>query len=183
MGQWYQKPLHSWMLMYTFEFFFQHRPILSALQPCCGEWAFTSITLLKCSGYWVQAMLSADPDPLTLFTLCSLICFLKCPHHLLLTWNLPFFSFGCITTLSSPSPQHHRQYFLCLIFQSLTHKLFHLSGEIVTTIYTRNVCSWWSTGLKVSHILHFNWRNETSICLYQNGVHQRNSHSPVQLTQ
>lgn len=158
--------------MYT-GIFFQHRPISSALKPCCGEWPFTSITFLKCSGYWVQAMLSADPGLPYLFTIRSLICFLKCPYHLLLTWNLPVSSLpDSYVVVVKPHCllPHHWQSFLCLIFQPLTQKPFHLSGEEVTTNYTRTLCSWWRTGLKVFHILNFNWQNETSICLHHSGV-------------
>jgi len=37
-------------------------------------------------------MLSADPGLPYLLTIRRLICFLKCPHHPLLNWNLPFSS-------------------------------------------------------------------------------------------
>jgi hypothetical protein len=66
---------------------------------------------------------------LILFTLCSLICFLKFPTQPLLTWNFPFpslpdYGSGRITTRFSPSPQHHNTLFSFYSHQHRTLSIF-----------------------------------------------------------
>ena len=63
-----------------------------------------------------------------------------------------------ITGMASPSWQHHLLGTLSLpLFQHYTQGPCHIFKKVVMTNYTRNLCTWWSTGTNTSpyHVFIF----------------------------